>query len=118
MKRFKLSILTVLLLFGYSFHAQQTLKLYGKVAEDVNQKPLQGVSIQVLNSNYGAITNAKGEFSFSIPRKKHVSLVISLLGYNKRVKEIDIKEDEDSVFVMTLLSQRLLFLIPFLFLLI
>ncbi len=106
MKRSILPVIFILLVL--SSFAQQTIKLTGKVVDEITQKPLQAVSVGILNSTYGTTTNNKGEFLFSIPYKKHVSLMISLLGYNKRVKELDIKDGQDSVFTFIILSQKML----------
>lgn len=100
--------LTILLLFQFNafLFGQNTLVIYGKLTDNVSQQPLQDVSVKVLNSNYGTVTNSKGLFYLSIPSKKHVGLMFSLLGYNKRVKEIDITENEDSVYVSLSLTQH------------
>lgn len=99
MKRLFTLLAFILFQFKMCLFAQNSVVLYGKLTDNTNRKPLQGVSVQILNSNYGVSTNSKGEFSFSVPVKKHVSIVFSSLGYTRRVKEIDIKEGEDSVFL-------------------
>lgn len=92
------------LLFCVSAFCQsQNITIYGKVT-DLNKQALQGVSIQIRNSTYGATTSKNGTFSINVPAKKHFSLLFSLLSYSKQVKELDISEQQDSIFVSVVLS--------------
>ena len=104
-----------LLLFSIfaSLQAQQNIIVYGQVTDNANNKPLAFVSVQVSNSNYGSNTTKSGLFSFSVPTKKHLSVVFKLLGYTSRVKEIDIEEEQDSVQINLSLSQSYLSLDTF-----
>lgn len=95
----------ILLAFISSLNAQQTITVYGKVTESAANAPLQFVAVQIQNSNYGSTTSKNGTFSFTIPSKKHISILFKLLGYTNRVKEIDISEGQDSVFLSISLSQ-------------
>lgn len=81
----------------------QTITIYGKVT-DLNKQNLQGVSVQIRNSTYATITLKNGTFSLNIPRQKHVSLLFSLLSYNKQVKELDVNEQQDSIYISAVLS--------------
>jgi hypothetical protein len=94
-----------LLGFLSSIKAQESVTVYGKVTESAGKTPLQFVAIQIQNSNYGSSTLKNGTFSFTIPPKKHISVLFKLLGYTSRVKEIDITEGQDSVFLSVSLSQ-------------
>jgi hypothetical protein len=85
--------------------AQQPITIYGKVNDETGHKPLAGVAVQLQNSTYGTTTSNKGSFSFTIPYKKHLSLLFSYMGYTKRVKEIDVDEKQDSVYVSLSLSR-------------
>jgi hypothetical protein len=104
MMSFKTYLLLILMSLIISLNAQQSITLYGKVHESSSNKPLPNVAIQILNSNYGTSTSKNGTFSITIPHKKHISLLFKLLGYSSRVKEIDIQENQDSVFISTTLS--------------
>lgn len=106
MTRLIISFIILLFLLSVSVDAQQAIRINGKVVDELTQKPLKNVSVQILNSNYGTSTNSKGEFALSIPRKKHFTMVISLLGYTKRVKELDVLENQDSVYTVVLLPQQ------------
>ena len=80
-------------------NAQQSITVYGTVTDADSHKPLQGAAVQIQNSTYGTATSYNGNFTLVIPYKKHFSVLFSILGYNKRVKEIDITEKKDSVFI-------------------
>lgn len=96
----------IILIISVSVSAQKTVKIKGRIIDDVNQKALKNVSVQILNSNYGTTTDAKGEFMLSVPKKKHFTVLVSVLGYSKRVKELDIDEEQDSLFTIVVLSQQ------------
>lgn len=95
----------ILFTFISSLKAQQTITVYGKVTESAANAPLQFAVVQIQNSNYGSSTAKNGTFSFTIPSKKHISVLFKLLGYSNRVKEIDITEGQDSIFLSVSLSQ-------------
>ena len=96
-----------------SFRAQQNITVYGKVSDNTTNKPLAFVSVQIQNSNYGSNTNKNGSFSFSVPSKKHLSVLFKLLGYTSRVKEVDIEEGQDSLLLSITLSQSYMLLDTF-----
>jgi hypothetical protein len=98
-------IFIFLLGFLSSINAQQTITVYGKVTENATNISLQFVAIQIQNSNYGSTTSKNGTFSFTIPSKKHISVLFKLLGFKSAVKEIEIPEEQDSVFLSISLSQ-------------
>lgn len=85
--------------------AQRNITVYGNVTDEASHKPLQGVAVQLQNSTYGTSTSGKGTFSFTIPYKKRLSVLFSLISYTKRVKEIDMTEGQDSVFISISLTQ-------------
>ncbi len=84
--------------------AQQTITVYGKVTDGNTHKALQGVSVQLQNSTYGTNSSKTGTFSFTIPYKKHLSVLFGLISYTKRVKVIDMEENQDSVYVSVSLA--------------
>jgi hypothetical protein len=85
--------------------AQNTITIYGKVTDKGSQKVLPYVAIQVQNSNFGTSTSLHGTFSLKISYKKHISLLFKLLGYTNRVKEIDLPENQDSIYMDIALTQ-------------
>ena len=95
----------IMLSFISVYKAQQTITIFGNVIDGNTNKPLPYVAIQIQNSNYGTNTSKDGSFHFSIPAKKHISVLFKLLGYTSRVKEYDLNEDQDSLFVSINLNQ-------------
>jgi hypothetical protein len=85
--------------------AQNTITIYGKVTDKESQKELPYVAIQVQNSNLGTSTSSNGTFSLKIPNKKHVSLLFKILGYTSKIKEIDLSENQDSIYIAVSLTQ-------------
>ncbi|MBI3520905.1 MAG: carboxypeptidase-like regulatory domain-containing protein [Bacteroidetes bacterium] len=83
---------------------QQSITVYGHVSESVSHQALQYVGVQIQNSNYGTATSKTGYFSVLVPAKKHLSVIFKLLGYTSRVKEIDLAEGQDSVYLSVTLS--------------
>lgn len=92
-----------LLFFVSVFCRAQTITIYGKIT-NLNKEPLQNVSVQVRNSTYGTVTSKNGTFHLTLPKQKHISLLLSLLSYNKSVKELDINNEGDSIYISAVLS--------------
>ncbi len=86
--------------------AQKELVVYGQVVENNTNKPLEGVIVSVQNSSYNTLTTKKGGFKIAIPQKKHVSIMFKILGYTSIVREIDVKDNQDSVFINVALKQK------------
>ncbi len=97
MKHLKILSAILFCVISQVIFAQKTVTITGKVIDENTRQALSGVAVQVLNSNYANVTSKNGSFSLTIPSKKHVSLLFSLLSYGKRTKEIDINEGQDSV---------------------
>lgn len=76
---FTLVLLAILMGAQYEARAQDNVLITGKITDERNQ-PLNGVSVQVQNSNLGTTTNSAGTFSLSAPG--NATLVISYVGYN------------------------------------
>jgi hypothetical protein len=101
-----LRIYYFLILYGLTASLKsQNITVYGKVTDNTTNKPLVYASVQIQNSTYGTNTSKTGSFSFTVPTKKHLSVLFKLLGYTSSVKEIDIDEKQDSVFISLTLTQ-------------
>jgi hypothetical protein len=96
LKLYTCLIFCCLTFFGYS---QNTITIYGKVTEGLSNKPIESVATKVLNSNYGTSTKANGMFYLTIPAKKHISILFTHIAFTKKVKEITLLENQDSIFV-------------------
>lgn len=90
--------LVFLLLFGFilshNTFAQKPFSISGEVLNTQN-KPVQGALIQILNSNYSTISDAKGAFKISLPHKQHLSVLVKHTSYESKVKELNISDTLD-----------------------
>ncbi|MBC7695284.1 MAG: carboxypeptidase-like regulatory domain-containing protein [Burkholderiales bacterium] len=99
MKASKLYFVIILIGFLNSIKGQHFVTIYGNVRDYSNNKSLQYAAVQIQNSNYGTSTSERGLFSITVPAKKHFSVVFKLLGYTTLVKETDLNESHDSIFI-------------------
>lgn len=106
MEKINTYLLVVFSVLALNVFSQKNITVYGKVTDDVTHKPINNVGVTVVNSTYGSSTNEKGFFSFIIPTKKHVSILFKMLGYENRLKEFDITENQDSLFITIELVQK------------
>ena len=67
--------------------AQNTYSEYkGKVVDAINNRALDYVSLNVLETNISTVTNSEGEFLLKVPQAyKDSKIVVALLGYTKKV---------------------------------
>lgn len=67
--------------------AQNTYSEYkGKVVDAINNRALEYVSLNVLETNISTVTNSEGEFLLKVPQAyKDSKIVVALLGYTKKV---------------------------------
>lgn len=71
---------------GSVFSQVQEVSVYGKVVDNLTQEPLIGANVIILGTNFGAATNARGEFSISnVPPNTH-QIRASIIGYNSVTK--------------------------------
>jgi TonB-dependent starch-binding outer membrane protein SusC len=83
------AILFLLLFAGQAF-AQQ--KLQGTVTDQVRQKGLSGVSVQISGSQAGTVTDINGRFSFNVPTSsasKTLTVVFTAVGYQPQERKIE-----------------------------
>lgn len=72
-------------LSGKTFNANVNKNIHGKVT-DASGAPLEGVSVGVLGTTLGTLTNVKGEFSLSVPDNS--TLTFSYLGFVSQKVEV------------------------------
>lgn len=77
----KVLLLTLLLCASQSIVWAQSRQVTGRVVNNENGTALSGASITVKGSDKGAVSDADGKFSISIPAQKNTVLVISSVGY-------------------------------------
>ncbi|NML20263.1 TonB-dependent receptor [Pseudoflavitalea sp. G-6-1-2] len=83
--RFQTICSIFLLLFCQSLSAQTLIK--GTITGSKNL-PLNGASITLTGTYYGATSGNGGQFSFSSPDTGHFELTVTLIGYKKSVREV------------------------------
>jgi hypothetical protein len=103
----KVSLIYLFLIFIISLNlsAQKPFRLFGSV-KDKDNKAISGAAIYILNSNYGTETNNKGMFTLNFPHKFHLSILIKHTSFQNKVREIDISENLDSLFLEITLIQK------------
>ncbi len=91
----KISFVILLSFFAHSqASAQQTYKLTGVVTDEFNH-PLAGATVQMLNTNKGAITDRKGAFACnSIARGTYI-IQYSFLGYKSVIDTVRLNSDKN-----------------------
>ena len=67
----------------------------GKVMDLETGDPLYGANIMVANTNIGVSTNDKGEFVLTMDKKDHIELMVSMIGYQKVEKKINLSSVTD-----------------------
>ncbi|MGB5850362.1 MAG: TonB-dependent receptor [Ignavibacteriaceae bacterium] len=79
-------ILLVSFLSLTAFAQDNNIKIYGKVIDKVTQQPLPGANILVINTNYGASTDANGKFEINNFPPGEYQLRASIIGYRSVTK--------------------------------
>ncbi len=80
----------VFLFLMSSFYTLSQVRITGKVSGSMNQ-PLPGISVQVLNTKFGAATDASGQFSITVDLKPATySIQFSGVGFKPIEKPADI----------------------------
>ncbi len=77
----KMLLLALILCTSLSIVQAQSRQFTGRVVNNENGTALSGASITVKGSDKGAVSDADGKFTISIPSQKNTILVISSVGY-------------------------------------
>lgn len=85
--------------FSISTHAQFVIS--GQVTDSLGNT-LEGVSVRILQTSSGAITNSKGRFSITLNQAGRYTFEFTHLGYTMAKKEVLV--NKDSTIVNTILS--------------
>lgn len=89
------TILYFLLLACFSAGAQPTNSLSGKIT-DAESQSLSGVTVHLLNTNFGAATDEQGNFNMTgIPDGKY-SLQITAVGYASQSRAVSVGSGNDT----------------------
>ncbi|MDI6401054.1 TonB-dependent receptor [Balneolaceae bacterium ANBcel3] len=65
---------------------------------DVDSHPLQGATIQIIGTDHGAVTREDGAFTLQRPEPGEWELLVRFIGYNQKIIEINIPEEQDTIF--------------------
>ena len=78
-KKTKIFLVSLLVLFGPAVWAQSTVRISGTVIEGGSDLPVIGASLMVEGTTNGVITDLDGKFDLSVPKGSNV--VVSFLGF-------------------------------------
>lgn len=70
-----------------------TARVYGIVLGQ-DKKPVSGVSVGILGSSIGAVTNSDGEFSLTVPSNQEINIVFSYIGFETVSEKLILAEGE------------------------
>ncbi len=88
------NLLFLLLFFPVLSQAQTAIVVSGKVLSEVDQGPLAGVSVSVLNSTLGTSTDAQGTFRLTLDRNQTYTIQFSSLGFASEVRTLAAGQSE------------------------
>lgn len=79
----------------------RAVKAIGIVEDSITKQPLNGVTIEVLNSNYidstNLTTNLKGQYKLGFPDKKTYQVTFSLQDYYDKTVSFDLNADAKTI---------------------
>jgi TonB-linked SusC/RagA family outer membrane protein len=76
----KIIVILFILLAGNNFITAQEINISGSIKDAETNEPLPGVSIVILNTTIGTISDYNGDFSFLIPSSAD-TILFSFIGY-------------------------------------
>jgi|GEM_PF-375551 iron complex outermembrane receptor protein len=59
----------------------QNVTISGKVLDETDNSPFEGVTVQVIETSKGALTDSEGQFSISTPSKPSLTLKVSITDF-------------------------------------
>lgn len=104
------AVLLILSFFSLSQNTfAQEANVTGFVYDAATNKPIDLVTIAVLETSLGTTTNQQGTYSLKIPADKTVTIVFSVLGYQSQRQNVKLKPGETSRINMKLQPQTYTF---------
>ena len=91
----------LLLLASCAIFAQNSLMLSGTI-KDVSSRGIPKASVNILNTNFGAVTDTEGNFSISGVPSGQYTLQISAIGYATAEKRIVLSQSKNESLVIQL----------------
>ena len=89
-----IQICALLILFLTESYAQQLVTISGFVKEKKTKELLIGVNIYLPNTNTGISTNTYGYYSLSIPAQDSVTLVYSMVGFQRKIMRLPFNKNQ------------------------
>ena len=77
-------------------------KISGRVLDQATNSPIPHTNVFISNSSLGDISNHDGIFSISNIYTKNCSLIISYIGYNHKIIELEFPNDDKNDYEITL----------------
>lgn len=91
--RFFILLFLFLLVHDKVVSQNLTARVFG-VIKDHDKKPMPGVSIGVLGTTIGSVTNAEGEFTLTVPSNQEINIVFSSIGFETVSEKLILAEGE------------------------
>ena len=88
----KISVLLLLLFISITFVSAQVIK--GRVLDEKGE-PIPSATVVVKELQKGMSTDVKGRFRFTHLPTRELTIEVSFVGYNKNIKEIDLRENNE-----------------------
>lgn len=95
-----LFILLLALLLSETALGQAPIK--GTVKDMSTAQPLPGVNVYLSGTTFGTSTDSNGQYSFTPPATGSYNLVFSFVGYEKKVRQIELDDSSDLTFNVNL----------------
>ncbi|MGN0032767.1 MAG: carboxypeptidase-like regulatory domain-containing protein [Candidatus Limimorpha sp.] len=83
MKRWMLFLIIVSLLPTFVFGQKNEAVLFGRITDD-SGKTLEFVNVAVLNTQYGVVSDSRGNYSLNMPADTLLEVVFSFIGYEEQ----------------------------------
>lgn len=99
-------IIVLILLMSLSLQAQKKFTISGVVADEKNKETLIGVSLFVLETKTGLVTNEYGFYSITLPEGEY-TLLVNYMGYQTISEKIKLNQDLKKNFYLSVSSQQL-----------
>ncbi|WP_421919004.1 TonB-dependent receptor [Marinifilum sp.] len=95
------SVILFVLLIPFDSIAQNTLKITGRVV-DINNNPINGAHIRIIETKLATSTNSKGQFSLSVSSKKNLNILITHVSYQDSLIPIHLNDSNPKKLNITL----------------
>ncbi len=100
--RFHYLLLVMFFVFGFSTQAQSIRSIRGIVLDESNKKPLAFATVAIEGGNVATVSNSEGAFLLKFSEDLlNNDLIISFIGYERKVYPLANLKDEDNQFFLS-----------------